>query len=190
MNKCENCGKEHDGFYGSGRFCTSKCARGFSTKAKRSEINEKVSETLKKTHTKGYPFANFSEERRIELHKKQSETLKEYHRKRKEHIKKIVPFEKWSKALIYEFLFEENGHICEKCGYHYVDSKINKGPYEVHHKDGNKKNWKKDNLEILCLICHWKTGNWRFRGKKHTEDAKRRISKNNGSKHSSVAKYG
>lgn len=43
---CENCDKEHRGEYGSGRFCSSKCARGFSTKNKRSEINEKVSNTL------------------------------------------------------------------------------------------------------------------------------------------------
>jgi rubredoxin len=40
---CENCEKDHDGSYGSGRFCSSKCARGFSTKAKRKEINDKVS---------------------------------------------------------------------------------------------------------------------------------------------------
>jgi ribosomal protein S27AE len=43
---CENCGAEHDGKYGSGRFCSSKCSRGFSTKAKRKEINEKVSATI------------------------------------------------------------------------------------------------------------------------------------------------
>lgn len=45
--KCENCGHEHDGSYGSGRFCSSKCARGFSTKKKRKEINQKVSQKLK-----------------------------------------------------------------------------------------------------------------------------------------------
>ncbi len=45
--KCENCEKQHDGSYGSGRFCTSKCARGFSTKEKRSLINDKVSKSLK-----------------------------------------------------------------------------------------------------------------------------------------------
>lgn len=39
---CENCNIEHNGLYGSGRFCSSKCARGFSTKAKRQEINEKA----------------------------------------------------------------------------------------------------------------------------------------------------
>ena len=46
MNTCENCGNLHDGTYGSGRFCSTKCSRGFSTKAKRNEINDKVSKTL------------------------------------------------------------------------------------------------------------------------------------------------
>ena len=41
--KCEMCDKEQDGKYGSGRFCDAKCARGFSTKEKRKEINERVS---------------------------------------------------------------------------------------------------------------------------------------------------
>lgn len=45
---CENCGGEHDGSYKSGRFCSKKCAKGFSTKAKRKEINQKVSKKLKK----------------------------------------------------------------------------------------------------------------------------------------------
>lgn len=43
---CENCDKEHDGSYGTGRFCQTKCARGFSTKIKRQEINQKVSTKL------------------------------------------------------------------------------------------------------------------------------------------------
>lgn len=29
---CENCGKDHDGKYGSGRFCSKECAKGFSGK--------------------------------------------------------------------------------------------------------------------------------------------------------------
>lgn len=45
--KCENCGSLITQHYGSGRFCCEKCARGFSTKHKRAEINKKVSETLK-----------------------------------------------------------------------------------------------------------------------------------------------
>jgi hypothetical protein len=48
MKICENCGKEHKGTYGSGRFCSKTCARGFSTKAKRKEINEAVRKKLTK----------------------------------------------------------------------------------------------------------------------------------------------
>jgi len=46
LKKCENCDNDHNGNYGSGRFCSSKCARGFSTKEKRSLINKKVSDKL------------------------------------------------------------------------------------------------------------------------------------------------
>ena len=47
-NICENCGCSHDGSYGSGRFCSAKCARGFSTKRNRADISKKVSMTLLK----------------------------------------------------------------------------------------------------------------------------------------------
>jgi hypothetical protein len=50
--KCENCECHHDGAYGSGRFCTQKCARGFSTKLKRAEINRIVGEKLRKPFPK------------------------------------------------------------------------------------------------------------------------------------------
>ena len=44
--ECEYCGDIHSGAYGSGRFCSMKCARGFSTFSKRVEINRKVSAAL------------------------------------------------------------------------------------------------------------------------------------------------
>lgn len=46
MKICEYCNNKHDGTYASGRFCSVKCARGFSSKEKRLLINEKVSKTL------------------------------------------------------------------------------------------------------------------------------------------------
>ena len=45
--RCEKCNIEHDGRYGSGRFCSQSCSRSFSTQKKRSLINEKVSSKLK-----------------------------------------------------------------------------------------------------------------------------------------------
>lgn len=56
MFKCLNCNKEFSEKYSkwsNGNFCSKKCARQFSSKEKRKEINEKVSKTLKeyfKTH--------------------------------------------------------------------------------------------------------------------------------------------
>lgn len=44
---CETCNVEHDGTYGSGRFCNLKCAKSFSSRSKRKEINQKVSERLR-----------------------------------------------------------------------------------------------------------------------------------------------
>ena len=41
--KCEKCGKEHNGLYASGRFCSQYCSRSFSTFNTRKEINKKVS---------------------------------------------------------------------------------------------------------------------------------------------------
>lgn len=47
--KCENCQKKHNGSYGSGRFCSQKCARAYATKLNRKEINKKVSLTMRGT---------------------------------------------------------------------------------------------------------------------------------------------
>ncbi len=60
---CENCNKDHHGTYGSGRFCCVTCARGFSTKNKRTEINKKVSakisgRKLSADHKKKIELAN------------------------------------------------------------------------------------------------------------------------------------
>lgn len=46
MKNCENCGTEHDGSFGTGRFCSKFCSRSFSTKNKRKRINEQVSKAL------------------------------------------------------------------------------------------------------------------------------------------------
>lgn len=46
MKNCENCNSLTDESYASGRFCSKKCARGFSTKSNRQEINKKVSSSL------------------------------------------------------------------------------------------------------------------------------------------------
>ena len=52
MTACQNCGKEHDGSYGSGRFCSSRCAHGYGpTKILiQNKIHTYTCETCGKTH--------------------------------------------------------------------------------------------------------------------------------------------
>lgn len=38
--KCENCGKDHDGSYGSGRFCSITCARSYASKNSQNKLKE------------------------------------------------------------------------------------------------------------------------------------------------------
>ena len=47
---CEQCGNEHDGSYGSGRFCSKKCARGFSGSNRTIESRKKTAVSVSKEH--------------------------------------------------------------------------------------------------------------------------------------------
>lgn len=53
---CEHpdCSIEHQGNYGSGRFCSEKCSRSFSTLSNKKAINEKKSKTIKEKYKKGW----------------------------------------------------------------------------------------------------------------------------------------
>ena len=73
---CENCGKEHNGNYGSGRFCCKKCARSFSTKNETNELKEaKCIECGKKIYVN----------KRASLNKCRCEDCQQNHHKQSEH---------------------------------------------------------------------------------------------------------
>jgi hypothetical protein len=44
--RCENCGRFHDGSYGSSRFCSKKCASAYSAKYVSKEGRKKQKEAL------------------------------------------------------------------------------------------------------------------------------------------------
>jgi len=63
---CENCLNTHDGSYATGRFCSKLCSKSFSTKAKRKEINEKISKKFKGIDNKtGLPSVSYVEHKKI-----------------------------------------------------------------------------------------------------------------------------
>lgn len=51
---------------------------------------------------------------------------------------------------------KERNFTCEKCGIK-IENSYDKRFIHVHHKNGNKLNNRKDNLECLCVLCHANT---------------------------------
>ena len=128
---CENCKEKHSGSYGSGRFCSNKCARGFSTKEKRSEINFKVSQKLKLSD-------EIVEERKNAKHASFV---------RENELTSIMDLSSRTVAKI----LRRMKLPCSKCGW-YHDGVVG----DIHHIKEKKKGGSNlnDNLTYICPNCH------------------------------------
>lgn len=160
--KCLKCGAETT----NPKFCSLKCSASFNTKGR--VVSEKQKEKTRLTILKKlYPDGNFPERKN-----------KSKFKYRYKDIKFLSENNLFNDCTINQkkrIIFYENGNKCEICGYEYTDEKTGKGPFEIHHNDGNNKNWSRENLKIYCLNCHWKTPNYRFRNRKHTEETKEKL---------------
>lgn len=164
--ECLNCNKEHDGSYGSGKFCSQKCARAFSTKEKREEINKKVSKTLGGTG-QTYKYICFYCGKEIRRTRKNRNNIKfcnnECRRKysHKEYERMIVENKTFQyndnvpedkiRRRAKQYLIEKNGHKCQMCGTETWFG--NPVPLVFDHIDGNSDNNLVENCRIICRNC-------------------------------------
>lgn len=65
---------------------------------------------------------------------------------------------------IRNYLLKSHDYKCEKCGWGEKNSFTDLIPLEIHHKDGDYKNNRPENLEVLCPNCHSLTSNFRNNG--------------------------
>jgi len=134
MKTCENCGSDHEGKYGSGRFCSTKCSRGFSTKAKRSEINEKVSKKL---------GGGLTKQQRIQqnIDFKHAAFIRE---------NEVISLKDLSSRTVSKILLRMK-LPCSCCGW-YVEGAVG----DIHHIVERKNDGTDDhsNLTYICPNCH------------------------------------
>lgn len=179
--KCKNCEINEStkySKYSSGDFCSKECAKSFSTKEKRKEINKIVSEKLKGSK---YPNRKKTIEKRKNEGKSRSKYLdisfeekwgiinNERRKKRREKLLdedyKNLKFDRLRERII----IEQNDK-CNKCkNDKWLGFDIT---LELEHIDGNNKNNERENLEALCPNCHSLTSTWRGRNKKNCNRGK------------------
>ena len=75
------------------------------------------------------------------------------HIKRPLHTPTTMPRNEYSDnwELLSKKLREEAGYTCKKCKHNFENEK---NLLQVHHKDGVKWNDSRENLVVLCLVCH------------------------------------
>jgi 5-methylcytosine-specific restriction endonuclease McrA len=157
---CELCGSKHDGSFGSGRFCSSKCARSFSTSSDRQAINKKRSETLKRLGFK--PSTGFKKgedpNRKVFTAQDRAKAVKSLTEIRQKRYAAID----WDDLPLLEMrrrILQEQNNACAICQY----SEWNGKPLvlELDHINGNHKDNRRENLRILCPNCHSQTPKYR-----------------------------
>lgn len=169
---CERCGSEYRLINGgTARFCSRSCS---NSKNQTEESKKKISIGVKKSIEK-LRISNpeklkrrWEKERLSDEHKKKiSNGLILYNKKKEQFYKKCVKENKYellSRPARRKFLLEETNNSCEICKNNkWLDKPI---WLEIHHKDGNNKNNRRENLLVVCLNCHAiLDNNYRFTGR-------------------------
>lgn len=161
MYKCEFCSRDHSGEFASGRFCSSHCSHAFTTKAKRKEINAKISAKLKGRPSTG-GFKKGYDPNRKKLTSEQFKRISAIaHAAR--HEKRVALFAtmEWEDLPESERrrqILQEQRGACT-CGIStWLGRKLS---LELHHINGDRNNNKRENLVVLCPNCHSLTSNFR-----------------------------
>lgn len=79
---------------------------------------------------------------------------KEYIRRWKNGEENGVSGKEGTSTHIRRYIFEKYNNSCSKCGWNKINKKTGKSPLNLEHIDGNWKNNKEENLDLLCPNCH------------------------------------
>ena len=145
---CENCGNEHDGTYGSGRFCNTICSHSYSSNSKKEQTSKKISIAMKKRWARG---PHISEEKLKTIGKKGLE-------KQRQNRELLYEHGSWDELPLTfkkRRALEEQNDKCLICGINEWQGK----PITLHfdHIDGDNNNNSRENVRFICPNCHSQT---------------------------------
>ena len=186
---CEHCDNYHDGDYGSGRFCSENCSKTYSTLHNKNHKNErrKRSKLWKipdnefiilvkscQNYTDVCNKLGFDKAAGYVLHivKLRCKRLNVTHlvqlryRKRDNFLKSVECYDNRSafrRRIIRDRLIPYECAGCSNKG-HWLGKEM---ALQLHHKNGDPKDHRLDNVEFLCPNCHAITPNWTGRNKKN-----------------------
>ena len=148
IKQCPKCNNDFDSYskWGEKKFCSRSCAnsRSFTEESKK-----KKSKALK-----GKPNPFSIKDREAWTNKIRETALQKY---------LDTPFDELGMENRRRRVFEEQDFCCANCGI--SEWQGHKISLELEHKDGNRQNNQRDNLEGLCPNCHSITETWRGRNK-------------------------
>lgn len=178
MAICEQCGKEHEGTFGSGRFCCRNCSNKWvalhqseEAKARKVGVGKKNLISCKENRNLILWNESATEEEIRARNARSAKSRTENAENRRKSIlgesliTGIYPESynpKNTSHFKYDLItFGYKEWVCESCKLReWLGEPI---PLELHHLDGDRENNKLSNLVLLCPNCHSFTPNYRWR---------------------------
>lgn len=157
---CQQCHVQFEKKYKNHRFCSRSCAGAFGNTGRipSEETKRKIRETNRVTHRS-----------RPDLLEKQERIRQE--RREKAAIKAITaPWDELGNAARKVRVLHEQDGRCNHCNINEWRGK----PIvlEIEHKNGDRTDHRRENLEAICPNCHSQTPTWRGRNLTNTGKAK------------------
>ena len=149
---CMRCGKDHDGSYGSGRFCSSSCSH---VRVNTAESNRRRSEKMMGHH---YNKGQIPWNKGKRVGRRASPKCWGYVAPNKIPVSEVIaglhpnmPTYVVRNKLLAEGLIEDR---CSECGWSRKRDGYRFSTCHLHHKNGNKRDHRIENLVLLCPNCH------------------------------------
>lgn len=164
-NFCKYCGKEITGRNrNTKKFCNSSCAASYNNrlrpkktkkeKTKSGQIKKSIENKERFCVNCGKPLKKYHQSFFCSLSCSTEHKYLDYIKRWKNGEEDGLKGEYGISQKIRKYLKEKFGNKCQICGWGETNIFTGNVPLEVHHIDGDYRNNKEENLQLLCPNCH------------------------------------